>query len=129
MRRSDTAPEAVRACGQAALAAFDEALSHAPAKEGHALSAATRRLSQFRDALIACQRESGATAASSSGLQTVNGVISLCLAAQFPLGDIPWPAIKQGRDALAQILADGGLGSQAASCDCTLARDGFRAEP
>ena len=104
MRRSDTAPEAVRACGVAALAAFDEALSHAPAKDGHALSAATRRLSELRDTLIACQRESGATAASSSRLETVNGVISLCLAAQFPLGEIPWSAIRQGRSALASAL-------------------------
>lgn len=104
MRQSDTAPEAVRASGRHALAAFDDALSHAPHKDGHALSETSRCLSHLRDALIACQRESGITEASASRLETVNGVISLCLAAHFPLGDIPWPSIRQGRDALERVV-------------------------
>ncbi len=105
MRQSDTAPDAVRASGRHALEAFDEALSHAPRKDGPALSKTSCCLSQLRDALIACQRESGVTEASASRLETVNGVISLCLAAHFPLGPIPWPSIRQGRDALEQVVS------------------------
>ena len=104
MRQSDTAPEAVRASGRHALAAFDEALGHAPHKDGAALSETSRCLSHLRDALIACQRESGATDGSAARLETVNGVMSLCLAAHFPLGDIPWGSIRQGRDALAAVV-------------------------
>ncbi len=105
MRQSDTAPDAVRASGRHALTAFDEALSHAPHKDGVALSEASRCLSHLRDALIACQREAGTTDESASCLETVNGVISLCLAAHFPLGEIPWGSIRQGRDALERVVA------------------------
>lgn len=102
MRQSSDDPP--RQLAAEALSALDEALGQAPRKDGPALTEASRRLAILRDSLITRQRQAGATEPSRAQLETLNGVISLNLAAHFPLGEIPWPAVRQGREALAGLL-------------------------
>ncbi len=101
MRQSSPAPP--RLLAAEALAALDDALGQAPNKDGPKLTQASQRLAVLRDALIERERRSGGSAGSSAELETVNGVISLALAAHFPLGPIPWPSVRQGREALARL--------------------------
>ena len=103
MRQSSSEP--LHTLAADALAALDQALGHAPHKHDQTLAEASRRLGILRDALISRQRQAGGDEPSRSQLETVNGIISLSLAAHFPLGEIPWPAVRQGRDALAGLSA------------------------
>ncbi len=82
-----------------ALEAFDRILAHRPDRDGEAFSALTSHLCRMRDQLIASRREG----ADDAKLGHLNAIISLTLAGHFPLGNTPWPAIEQARDALMKM--------------------------
>ena len=97
-----------------ALEAFDRVLGERPdsgatkqSREqlGLDFSETTRLICGYRDILIQAQRKQGATPQSRARLQEVNSVLSTVLGGHFPLGDIPWPQVKQARDAFARLLA------------------------
>lgn len=90
--------------GRDALAALDAALAAAPRKDGPDLSAALRSLGAYRDAAIGAFREQP-DAPRRAALAQVNGVISCVMAAQYPLGEVPWPSVRQARDCLAALVA------------------------
>ena len=91
------------AAGCKALEHLDTALADKPKKNSHELSAALRCLAEFRDAITALRRKE--PAGSWSGpLEKLNAVISSVLAAQFPLGEIPWEEMGKARGWLAELL-------------------------
>jgi hypothetical protein len=89
--------------GCQALDHLDKALAERPQKNGHELSAALRCLAEFRDHLVAARRRDVGGAADSL-IEPVNAVISSVLAAQFPLGDIPWEELEKARAWLADAV-------------------------
>ncbi len=102
--------------GRRALAAFDRVLGEKPdgrttkqdrERLGHGFSETTRLMCGYRDTLIHAQRRAGVTPQSRARLQEVNSVLSVVLGGHFPLGDIPWPQVRQARDAFAMLLAQG----------------------
>ena len=90
--------------GHRALAAVDKVLADRPHKVGHDFTAATEHLCRYRDEVIAHQRQAGPTPESRQALSRLNAVLSTVLAGHFPLGPIPWPAIEQARDQLADLV-------------------------
>ncbi|HEY8290718.1 MAG TPA: hypothetical protein VIG49_15695 [Acetobacteraceae bacterium] len=87
-----------------ALAELDKALAMKPDVDGHVFSAAAHFLSLHRDALAARQREAGPTPESRRRLEHVNAVISVVLAAHYPLGNVPWPELEKARGWLADLI-------------------------
>ena len=82
--------------GAAALDALDRVLARRPHADEAILSEAAKALSLLRN-----ERAAGADRAV---LGHVNAVISLVLAAHYPLGEVPWPELEQGRSWLAQVV-------------------------
>lgn len=98
--------------GERALDHLDKALAAKPQKDGHALSATLRCLAELRNGLVAEQRNQPPDLGPSRRIEHVNGVISSVLAAQFPLGEVPWDELAKARQWLADLvdacaLADG----------------------
>ena len=91
--------------GRDALERLDAALAAAPEKDGSDLSATLRCLGRFRDGLIAAVRDEP-DSARQAALAELNGVISCVMAAQYPLGAVPWPSVRKARDSLAALVAD-----------------------
>jgi hypothetical protein len=83
--------------GRRALDHLDKVLEERPEKNGHELSAALRCLAEFRDAFIAARRRDPLPAYAAL-IESINGVISSVMAAQFPLGDIQWDELVKARD-------------------------------
>ncbi len=90
----------------AALAALDRALAGRPAKDQRDFNDAARSLAQLRNALLRSPRGLAPASSRSGILAQVNASLSLALAGQFPLGEIPWDAIEQSRQSLAKIVSD-----------------------
>ena len=97
------APEST--IGHAALARIDKLLAEKPHKVGHDFSEATRCLTEFRDSLIAQNRQV-ASDRNRERLEKVNAVISVVVGGHFPLGEIPWSHIKKARSQLSEVVND-----------------------
>ena len=82
--------------GAAALAGLDRVLAERPHADGHVLSAVAHELSAFRDQLAASGER--------QRLGHVNAVISVVLAAHYPLGDVPWGEMEKARAWLAEAV-------------------------
>ena len=84
--------------GRAALAGLDRVLAGRPEADGRLLSAVAHELSAFRDQLAASGER--------HRLGHVNAVISVVLAAHFPLGAVPWDEVEKARTWLAEAAGD-----------------------
>ena len=89
--------------GPRALALVDKLLAERPEKVGHDFSEATRRLTAFRDELIARYREGAVPRAR---LDDINAVLSVIVGGHFPLGAVPWEKIAVARERLARLIED-----------------------
>ena len=87
-----------------ALGHIDQVLADRPAKNDHALSAATICLGQMRDAAVAERRTHGLEPDRSRQLAYINAVITVVLAIHFPLGDVPWSELEKARGWLADVM-------------------------
>ena len=100
--------------GREALARIDRALAMRPRRDGATLTAAVQNLAAFRDGLAARQRGEGGTRWRAP-LERANAVLSIVLAAEFPIGEAPWGELEKARGWLDDLLreADGsGAGPQ-----------------
>ena len=86
-----------------ALGHIDQVLQERPARNDHALSAATVCLGELRDAMVAEWRARGIDADQRKRLTHVNAVITVVLGIHFPLGDVPWAELEKARVWLAEI--------------------------
>ncbi len=75
--------------GRRALDHLNKVLADRPKKNGQELSAALRCLAETRDGFLAARRASPDFPLGPL-IEPINAVISSVLAAQFPLGGIPW---------------------------------------
>ncbi len=91
--------------GRAALDQVDRALAARPIRDGLALTAAVQGLAALRDDVIARHRRDGGTRWRTT-LERVNAVISVVMAAEFPLGEMPWAELEHARDWLGEIVRD-----------------------
>ncbi len=82
--------------GVAALALLDEVIAARPHPDGLKLSEVARSLSRFRNDLAA--------ATDRLSLGHVNAVMSIVLAAHFPLGPVPWDEVEKARGWLADAV-------------------------
>ncbi len=92
--------------GAQALAALDKALAERPHKDGHAFRRATEHLCVFRQEVIEALESDRAAPGGRERLERVNSIISVALAGNFPLGDVPWQEIEKARGWLASILSE-----------------------
>ncbi len=90
--------------GPDALHAVEKLLADRPDKIGHDFSEATRRLTAYRDALIARWRQTRADEDRRS-LERANAVLSVIVGGHFPLGPVPWSHIERARDELAELVS------------------------
>ena len=91
--------------GQDALAHIDKALADRPKRDGATLKSAVQSLAAFRDLFIARHRGEGGTRWRPA-LERVNAVVSVVMAAEFPIGEVPWDELSKARDWLDAILRD-----------------------
>jgi len=91
---------------RAALQLVDKLLAERPDKVGHDFSEATRRISAYRDDLIAVWRRGG-NETDRRRLARVNAVLSVVVGGHYPLGEIPWSRIEKARSQLAEVGGEG----------------------
>lgn len=91
------------------MAALDAALRSAPKRDDHAFAKAVSSLCALREELARLPM-SGA-AADPARRDRLNAVISVALAGNYPLGDVPWEEIRLARGWLAELLDQGGQAS------------------
>ena len=82
--------------GAAALAGLDRVLAGRPKADGQVLSEVAQSLSVYRNQLAA--------SADRHRLDHVNAVMSIVLAAHFPLGPVPWDEVDKARAWLAEVV-------------------------
>ncbi len=91
--------------GRDALQRLDRAMAARPGRDGHAFSQAVNRLATFRDQVIAAHGQPGG-ARYRTTLDRINAVISVILAAEFPIGEIPWDEVEKARSWLVDVVGD-----------------------
>lgn len=91
--------------GREALRHIDAALAARPKRDGDALTAAVQRLAAFRDAYAARHRRDGSPRWRGP-LERVNAVISVTMAAHYPIGEVPWGELETARGWLDALLAE-----------------------
>ena len=91
--------------GRNALQHLDRAIASRPVRDGRALSEAVGQLAAFRDVLIAAHRQEGGPKYRST-LDRINAVMSVILAAEFPIGEIPWEEVDKARSWLVDVVGD-----------------------
>ena len=91
--------------GRDALRHLDRAIAARPVRDGEALSGAVSRLAIFRDHVIAAQRQDGGSRYRTT-LHRINAVMSVILAAEFPIGEIPWEEVDKARSWLDDVVGD-----------------------
>jgi hypothetical protein len=89
--------------GRDALAHIDKALTDRPKRDGKTLTAAIRNLADYRDELVA-RRRGEDDARWRSQREHVNAVLSVVMAAEFPIGEVPWDELVKARDWLDALL-------------------------
>ena len=93
-----------RSDGARAVELIDAALSARPEKDDAKLSAAVDAICAYRREMIARRDAGDWTDGAERGLRTLNGVLSLVLATEFPLGDVRWDELEGARTALAGLV-------------------------
>ena len=84
-----------------ALGKIDQALAARPRTDADALTEATQ--------LLCAHRQQWADAdGRSARLETLNSVISVVLAAHYPMGGTPWAQLESARGWLAELQANQG---------------------
>ncbi len=83
--------------GAAALDKLDRVLAGKPKADGQLLSEVAQSLAVYRNQLAA--------RADRHSLDHVNAVMSIVLAAHFPLGPVPWDEVEKARGWLADMVA------------------------
>ena len=91
--------------GRDALRDIDEALAAQPRRDGATLKAAIQHLAEFREHFTARHRAEGGTRWRAS-LEKVNAVVSIVLAAEFPIGEVPWEELAKARGWLDAVLRE-----------------------
>ena len=91
--------------GRDALQHLDHAIAAKPVRDGRALSEAVSRLATFRDMVIAAHRREGGSRYRTT-LDRINAVMSVILAAEFPIGEIPWEEVDKARSWLVDVVGD-----------------------
>ena len=89
--------------GRDAFHHLDRAIAAKPIRDGRALSEAVSRLATFRDMVIAAHRREGGSRYRST-LDRINAVMSVILAAEFPIGEIPWEEVSKARSWLNDVV-------------------------
>ena len=91
--------------GRAALADLDRALAARPGRDEEALVSAVQNLAAFRDHFVESHRsEPGGRWRAT--LERVNAVLSVVLAAEFPLGEVPWGEVEKARQWLDDVTSE-----------------------
>lgn len=93
--------------GRDALRHIDKALADRPKRDGATLKAALQALATFRDHLVARHRADGG-ARFPPTLEHVNAVISVVMAAEFPIGEVQWAELEKARGWLDDVLGRDG---------------------
>ena len=91
--------------GRDALAHIDRALSDRPKRDGVTLKSAVQDLAKLRDHVVEGHRGEGGTRWRPT-LERVNAVISVVMAAEFPIGDVQWGELEKARSWLGEVLRD-----------------------
>ncbi len=91
--------------GRNAVRHLDRAIAARPARDGQALSRAVSSLATFRDLVIAAHRQDGGSRYRST-LDRINAVMSVVLAAEYPIAEIPWEEVDKARSWLVDIVGD-----------------------
>ena len=91
--------------GARAIELIDAALAVRPEKDDAKLSEAVDAICAYRQTMIARRDAGDWNSDAESELGTLNGVLSLVLATQFPLGDVRWDELEGARGALAELVA------------------------
>ena len=92
--------------GREALARIDEALAARPKRDGRTLKGAIQALATFRDHFVARHRAEGG-ARWRPELERVNAILSVVIAAEFPIGEVPWDELEKARGWLDDLLREG----------------------
>lgn len=90
--------------GRPALAAIDQVLADRPQKNSHDFSQALERLNAFRNDMIRHQRSVEPDARDLDQRHRLNGVISVIVGGEYPVGPLPWEAVEKARAAFAELL-------------------------
>ena len=90
--------------GREALARIDAALADRPRRDDQTLKAAIQALAAFRDRYITRHRREGGTRWRAD-LERVNAILSVVMAAEFPIGDVSWDELVKARGWLADVLS------------------------
>ena len=99
-------PRSVLAQGEQALRALDKVLQDEPVKVGPDFSAAIAELTALRERMIGRLRQAGSDPGDVPELERLNGVLTVVISGHYPLGQVPWPMVESGREALAALLPD-----------------------
>jgi hypothetical protein len=91
------------AAGAEALHHIDRTLAARPRRDGHESAAAVRCLATFRDHYVERHRSQGGSRYRAT-LERVNAVISVAMAAEFPIGEVPWDELEKARGWLDEIV-------------------------
>ncbi len=93
------------AAGAEALTHIDRTLAARPHRDGHEIAAAVRCLAAFRDHYVERHRREGGGRYRTT-LERVNAIISVAMAAEFPIGEVPWDELEKARGWLDEIVRD-----------------------
>ena len=91
--------------GEEALAHVERALEDRPIRDGDTLRSAVRCLAAYRDHAVERHRRQP-DGGGRGALERINAVMSVVMAAQFPLGEVRWEELGRARGWLADILRD-----------------------
>ena len=90
--------------GARAVELIDVALAARPDKDDAKLSAAVDAICDFRRKMTARRDAGDWNSDAERELGTLNGVLSLVLATEFPLGNVRWDELEGARAALAELV-------------------------
>jgi hypothetical protein len=91
--------------GHAALERLERIVAQHPDPLSEAVSEAVRRLVRLRDDLIERRRGGSLPPGEQHWLDCTNGILSLLVAAEYPVKSVHRKSLCQARDTLKQMLA------------------------
>ncbi len=93
-----------RSAADEALAAVDKLLADRPKRVGHDFSEATKRLTAYRQALLASWGGPPSEPMDRKRLSRLNAVISVVYGTHYPIGSPEWEPLRGARDELARLV-------------------------
>ncbi len=90
--------------GARAIELIDVALGRRPEKDDATLAATVEAICNYRRDMIVRRDAGDWSDTNEHGLATLNGVLSLVLAIQFPLGNVRWHELEGARAALVELV-------------------------